>query len=66
MKTDLPVELFVVLEPLDGVEVPVSGAGALPGVGAPQLRRRAEYEGVGHAHLLDVQLPGVLCKARKT
>ena len=65
MKTGLPVELFVVLEPLDGVEVPVAAAGALPGIGAPQLRRRPEYEGVGHPHLLDVQLPSVLCKFRK-
>ena len=62
----LPVELLVVLEPLDGVEVPAGAAGALPGVGAPQLRRRAEDEGVGHAHLLDVQLPRVLCKGRVT
>ena len=60
----VPVELFIVLEPLDGVEVPAVAAGALPGEGAPQLRHRAEDERVGHPHLLDVQLPRVLCKEK--
>ena len=61
MFTYVPVELFVVLVPLDGVEMsPVLDPGLVPVEVADQVGGGAVDHGVGHAEFLDEHVPGVL------